>query len=207
MKSNTLFYPLCIVLAAVSLATTGCKHKPTPLTVLPGQTPPPTVAVDQNPPPAPVFPQGGDQLGSKNNPPGGIPMTDSINLDNYNQDRAAFAANTVHFKFDSSAILTKEEANVAAVAAALSGNPANALLIEGHCDERGTEEYNRALGERRADALREDLVSKGVAANRIKTISYGKDKPVDTGHTEAAFSKNRRGEFILLTPKAGAPGV
>jgi len=202
MKSNTLFYPLLIVLAAVSLATTGCKHKPTPLTVLPGQTVPPTTT-DTPLTPAPPIIQGGDTFGRKE---GNIATAD-INLENYNQDRAAFAANTVHFKLDSSVILEKEQANVAAVAAALNSSVNNKLLIEGHCDERGTEEYNRSLGERRADALREALVGKGVPAGNIKTISYGKDKPVDTGHTEAAFSKNRRGEFILLTPKAGVPGV
>ena len=206
MKSNTLFYPLLIVLASVSLATTGCKHKPTPLTVLPGQT-------------APVIAgNGGDggnggQIGNGGNgglninPNGTIPPSTTLDPKNYNSDPAAFAANTVHFPFDSSAIKSSEQVNVEAVANALKSTPATALQIEGHCDERGTEEYNRALGERRADALREALVKLGVSSDHICTISFGKDKPVDTGHTEAAFSKNRRGVFILLTPKAGVPGV
>ena len=73
--------------------------------------------------------------------------------------------------------------------------------VEGHCDERGTEEYNRSLGERRALALRELLVAAGVSADRVHTLSFGKDKPVETGHNEAAWSKNRRGEFILVLPK------
>jgi peptidoglycan-associated lipoprotein len=77
------------------------------------------------------------------------------------------------------------------------------LLIEGHCDERGTEEYNRALGERRALALREALAKAGVSPDRIRTISYGKDRPVNPGHDESAWAQNRRGEFILLHPKAG----
>ena len=92
---------------------------------------------------------------------------------------------------------------LASLLSALAAAPGNALLIEGHCDERGTEEYNRALGERRADGLREALVKQGVSADRIATRSFGKDKPVDPGHNEAAFSKNRRGEFILLHPKTG----
>ena len=74
------------------------------------------------------------------------------------------------------------------------------MKIEGHCDERGTEEYNRALGERRALALREELARLGIDPGRVDTISYGKDRPVDTGRDESAHRKNRRGEFVVLTP-------
>jgi len=75
-------------------------------------------------------------------------------------------------------------------------------LIEGHCDERGTEEYNRALGEKRAQALREYLASKlGVDAGNIRTLSYGKDRPAVPDHNDAAWAKNRRGEFVVLLPK------
>jgi peptidoglycan-associated lipoprotein len=77
--------------------------------------------------------------------------------------------------------------------------------VDGHCDERGTEEYNRALGERRALALREELISLGVDPNRIDTVSYGKDRPAETGHDEAAWRKNRRGEFLLETPPGTTP--
>ena len=118
-----------------------------------------------------------------------------------NQDRAALAAYTVHFKFDSAVVQDKEQANIASVAQALAGDANAKLLIEGHCDERGTEEYNRALGERRALALREALAKNGIDPMRIRTISYGKDKPADPGHDEAAWAKNRRGEFVLLHPK------
>jgi peptidoglycan-associated lipoprotein len=124
-------------------------------------------------------------------------------MDDYNQDRAALAANTVHFAFDSAVVKQGEESNIAAVATALGANVSDKLLIEGHCDERGTEEYNRALGERRALALREALAKAGVSPDRIRTISYGKDKPANPGHDESAWSQNRRGEFILLHPKAG----
>jgi hypothetical protein len=89
-------------------------------------------------------------------------------------------------------------------ASALAASASDKLLIEGHCDERGTEEYNRSLGERRALALREALAKAGVSPDRVRTLSYGKDKPADPGHDESAWSKNRRGEFILLHPKAGA---
>jgi peptidoglycan-associated lipoprotein len=79
--------------------------------------------------------------------------------------------------------------------------PSVALLVEGHCDERGTEEYNRALGERRALAVREQLAMAGADVSRVVTRSYGEDRPADPGRTEAAYAKNRRGEFVVLTPK------
>jgi peptidoglycan-associated lipoprotein len=103
----------------------------------------------------------------------------------------------VYFDFDSGKIRPSEVAKLEAVAAALKGN-SNKLVIEGHCDERGTAEYNRALGERRAQVAREKLVALGVGAGRITTISYGKDKPADPGHDETAWAKNRRCEFAVV---------
>ncbi len=203
MKSNKLIYSLFIALVATSLATTGCKHKPVGVTKLPGQNGPgitdPNSGGNNNIPPAPPVTDKGDDL---NKGPGNNPLV-PIDMNKFDPDRAAFAANTVHFPFDSAAIKANEQANIAAVASALAAAPGNALLIEGHCDERGTEEYNRALGERRADGLREALIKLNVSGNRIATRSFGKDQPVDPGHNEAAFSKNRRGEFILLHPKTG----
>jgi peptidoglycan-associated lipoprotein len=122
-----------------------------------------------------------------------------------NQDPSKLEAYTVHFKLDSSVVETSEEANVTAVAEALKTDPTAKLLVEGHCDERGTEEYNRSLGERRALALREDLAKQGVSPDLVRTISYGKDKPVDPGHDESAWQKNRRGAFIWCTPKFATP--
>ena len=71
------------------------------------------------------------------------------------------------------------------------------MTIEGHCDERGTAEYNLALGERRAGTARTYLVSLGIAADRLRTVSYGREFPFDPGHDEAAFSKNRRAHFVI----------
>ena len=85
--------------------------------------------------------------------------------------------------------------------AAIKADATAKLMIEGHCDERGTEEYNRSLGERRALALRESLAAMGIDPMRIRTISWGEDKPVDPGHDESAWKKNRRGEFVLMLPK------
>ena len=115
-------------------------------------------------------------------------------------DTNTLAANTIHFAFDSAVIRDSEQASLQAVASALNSDPNDKLLIEGNCDERGTEEYNRALGERRALAAREALAKLGVDPMRIRTISYGKDKPVDPGHDEAAWQNNRRDDFGLLLP-------
>ena len=82
-------------------------------------------------------------------------------------------------------------------AALLKRYPSWTVTIEGHCDERGTAEYNLALGERRAVAARAYLVSLGISADRLRTVSYGKEFPFDPGHDEAAFAKNRRAHFVI----------
>lgn len=104
----------------------------------------------------------------------------------------------VLFDYDSARIRPSEVSKLEAVAAYMRSNPGK-LVIEGHCDERGTAEYNRALGERRALAARDELVRLGVDAGRISTISYGKDRPIDMGHDESAWAKNRRCEFVVVS--------
>jgi peptidoglycan-associated lipoprotein len=121
------------------------------------------------------------------------------------KDTNALAAYTIHFRYDSAAIRDSEKASLQSVASALAADPATKLLVEGNCDERGTEEYNRALGERRALAAREALAKLGLDPMRVFTTTYGKDRPVDTGHDEAAWQKNRRDDFILLHPNPNAP--
>jgi peptidoglycan-associated lipoprotein len=79
----------------------------------------------------------------------------------------------------------------------LKKNPTWAVTIEGHCDERGTAEYNLALGERRASAVKAYLASLGVSSDRMKTVSYGKEFPFDMGHSEEAWAKNRRGHLVI----------
>jgi len=105
----------------------------------------------------------------------------------------------VYFDYDSARIRPSEMAKLEAVAAALRGNTKR-LVVEGHCDERGTAEYNRALGERRAQAARDELVRLGIDGSRITTASFGKDRPVELGHDEAAWAKNRRCEFVVVGP-------
>jgi len=119
-------------------------------------------------------------------------------------DPDALKPNTVQFSYDSAAIAAKEVAKVKEVAIVLRGSPSNKLVVDGHCDERGTEEYNRSLGERRALKIREALLKEGISADRIYTRTFGKDKPGELGHDEASWAKNRRGEFILLRPATGA---
>jgi peptidoglycan-associated lipoprotein len=75
------------------------------------------------------------------------------------------------------------------------------LIVQGNCDERGTEKYNLALGERRALAVREYLANLGMNPDQIKTVTFGKSKPADPGHNEEAWKKNRRGDLVLVTPK------
>jgi peptidoglycan-associated lipoprotein len=207
MKMNKLVFPLVLVMAGV-MATTGCKKGFTKVTPLPG--PKQAMVGDNNGaetlPPAGTL--GGDNGANANNTGVGTKTGggDTAGLDEFEgmiKDPAALAAYTVHFKFDSAVVQDSEQANIASVAQALVSNVNDKLLIEGNCDERGTEEYNRSLGERRALALREALAKVNVSPDRVRTISYGKDKPADPGHDEAAWAKNRRGDFILLHPKAG----
>ncbi len=113
-------------------------------------------------------------------------------------DRTALAPQTVYFAYDSAAINPTEQPKLQAVADYVKAHAGAKILVEGHCDERGTEEYNRALGERRALAAREALIGLGVDAGSIQTISYGKDRAADPGHDEAAWSKNRRDEFVVV---------
>ena len=99
----------------------------------------------------------------------------------------------IYFAYDSDVLVPSEQANLDRIAQYLQANPTLGLVIEGHCDQRGTEEYNRALGERRANAIRAYLAGCGVADPRMRTLSYGKDKPAVEGTGEAVWGQNRRG--------------
>jgi len=103
----------------------------------------------------------------------------------------------VFFDFDKSTLKPAGRATIERWAAWLKTYPGNKVLIEGHCDERGTREYNLALGERRANAAREYLVSLGVDPNRVRTISYGKERPAVPGSNEEAYAQNRRSVAVI----------
>lgn len=104
---------------------------------------------------------------------------------------------TIYFDYDKSNIKPEYQKPLETAAGWLSRNPSRQLLIEGHCDERGTDEYNLALGERRALSVRRYLIALGVDADRLHTISYGEEKPAAMGHDESAWAKNRRAEFKI----------
>jgi peptidoglycan-associated lipoprotein len=193
MKMIKLTYLLtCAV--AITLAVTGCRnHRPVEVTRLQGTG---TGQIGDLGP--------GGTVGSDQTQVGGGAMADIESINGMAADRSALSAQTVYFAYDSSAIRSSERSKIEAVASALRSDPGTKLMIEGNCDERGTEEYNRALGERRALAVRQALVRMGISSSRVFTKSYGKDNPLnDPGHDESAWSKNRRDDFVLLHPRTG----
>lgn len=190
---------LLALVAAMSFATSGCKKKPYGTTPLPNSGKGAKVGGS-----GPITDNTGGALGADSGVDGVTGAHGQASLGEFegmSMDRAALAAHTVRFAYDSSTVRSSDQGNVDAVASALSSAPMNKVLVEGHCDERGTEGYNMSLGERRATALREALIAKGVSADRVRTISYGEAKPAVDGHDESAWAANRRGEFILLLPK------
>jgi len=102
----------------------------------------------------------------------------------------------IFFDFDRSMITPESQAQLRDNAEWMAQNKGTSLVCEGHCDERGTAEYNMALGERRAESAKQSLMSLGVSGDRLTTISYGEEKPFATGHNEAAWSQNRRVHFV-----------
>jgi peptidoglycan-associated lipoprotein len=104
----------------------------------------------------------------------------------------------IHFDFDKYSLLPAEAEILKENSALLKKYPAMKFQIEGHCDERGTGEYNLALGERRANSAKKYLISLGIEPTRITTISYGEERPFDQAHNEEAWAKNRRAHFVIL---------
>ena len=109
------------------------------------------------------------------------------------------ALEKIYFDFDTANLSESSRSSLAKNAAVLAKEAPSKIRIEGNCDERGSAEYNLALGERRAKAAQQYLVSMGVKGDRISILSYGKEKPAVQGNTEAAWSKNRRDEFVVVT--------
>lgn len=108
----------------------------------------------------------------------------------------ALSDNVIYFEFDSSDITAEGQAVVQRYGSYLKANPAARVRLEGHADERGTREYNVGLGERRAKAVQAALTALGVSDNQLSIVSYGEERPVDPGHDEAAWAKNRRVQLI-----------
>jgi peptidoglycan-associated lipoprotein len=112
-------------------------------------------------------------------------------------EKLSQVGNTVYFGFDSSELAGETQATLDRQAAFLNVNPTMVVIIEGHADERGTREYNLALGDRRAVAVRDYLLAKGLNAARVRTVSYGKERPVVSGSNEESWAKNRRAATVL----------
>jgi len=172
VNARTLRFVMASLLICGTLVT-SCAKKPVATPV-----PPPAPPAAPIPPPAPVP-----------TPPVETPSAVSgMQTEDY---APAF------FDYDSHGLRDDARAALDGNARLLRANPKVSITIEGHCDERGTREYNLALGERRANSVKNYLVALGVNANRIQTISYGKERPENPGQDEIAFSQNRRGVTVL----------
>jgi peptidoglycan-associated lipoprotein len=153
---------------SAALILGACTHKQEAVNTAPPPAPPP----QQQPAPAPV--------------------TSSI-IPGSAEDFRVNVGDTVHFALNQYNIEDSDKAVLGRQAAWLARYPAVRVTVEGHCDERGTREYNLALGARRANAVKEYLVSQGVSTGRLETISYGKERPICTDSNEACWAQNRRG--------------
>jgi peptidoglycan-associated lipoprotein len=179
---------LFVLLVAVTATACGGKKPP----IARPAPPPPTGMPVLTRPPAPPEPVAEPTIV----PPEPV-KEDSISsasLDDLNRNSPL---KPVFFALDSAEVDAAGQTALDADAAALQEHRAWTVTIEGHCDERGTAEYNLALGERRAVAARAYLVSLGIPADRLRVVSYGKEFPFDPGHDEAAWSKNRRAHFVI----------
>jgi peptidoglycan-associated lipoprotein len=147
------------------------------------EPPPPTAEVQPRPaapPPPPPPPPA---------PAPGPSITQQAFQEFQNQD--------IYFDFDKYDLRTDARATLDRKASFLNQNSSVRSQIEGHCDERGTNEYNLALGERRANAAKQYLTTAGISAGRLSAISYGEERPLDPGHNEAAWARNRRAHFVI----------
>lgn len=205
MKFTSLVTVTCMA-AVLAVGSVGCKKKPTSVTNLPYNGA--TARAGQNTG-ANQLPKGDPistgPIGISSDPLRGSdvnPITNTHDIDNpaRPRDPNMFASETIYFALDKAIVEQKEMGKIAAVADFIAKNPSHDLLVEGHCDERGTEGYNLALGDRRALAVREALIAAGAPADNIVTVSYGESRPADPGHTQAAWAKNRRGAFVLVLP-------
>jgi peptidoglycan-associated lipoprotein len=208
MNLPTVFIRITLAVT-LAVAAVGCKKSKPGLTPIPGQG---TVGngYDNGPAGSMMSNPSNSGMGSgrgfdNNNFSQGTEFGNEDNnslpnnLDDFaNKAESRLDSSTVYFDFDRYNVNADELPKIVTVANILKDKPAAKLRIEGHCDERGTEEYNRTLGERRALSVRDVLVKEGIAASRITTESWGEDKPAAEGSDESAYSKNRRGEFILL---------
>ena len=207
--NRPILFPLLVTSLALVLGPVGCKKSPKGVTPIPEPS-----ATDPVMGPDPSGPGSSDLSGGGTFDPNrgvggdiieipeaGLGQAPRQMFEGMEMDEAALSDRTVYFDFDSAFVKVGEQYKVNAVGDLLLELLDHKLVIDGHCDERGTEEYNRSLGQRRADALREYLVTQvGIPQDRIWTRSFGEDDPADPGHDDTAWAQNRRGEFVLLRP-------
>jgi peptidoglycan-associated lipoprotein len=188
MRREAKAYVVLVLLLTVVVSACN-KNKPPVARPMP----PPMTTADPAPPRPPEPPRPVNEPVPV--PP--MPAEDAIgskSLDDLNRDSPL---KPMYFLLDSAEVDAEGQQILQANAAVLKKYPTMQITIEGHCDERGTAEYNLALGERRALAAKNYLVSLGIPADKIKTVSYGKEFPFDAGHDDSAWSKNRRAHFVI----------
>ncbi len=200
---KTLSLLTCSASALTILLTAGCESTDNNPNIPPSGLTPPTL---QNTPPVALTPTNDPEFNSgeisDNGGPGefGLPgeevATDPSDWTPIAED---LGFPIIYFAYDKDVIGANEQANLDIVANYMQENPELGLIIEGHCDDRGSAEYNRALGERRAIAIKDYLTANGVASTRFKTVSFGEENPAIDGQSLEAYSKNRRGILIPAT--------
>ncbi len=186
MTTRSLVVVLAIALTGL---IAGCSSGPSVHTAESVATPTP------EPTPTPVPEQVVTQ--PENEPVPSVEVAEELPEDLQELNRRGYLKD-VFFDTDSYEIRPDARDTLAADAVWLKKYPSVRILIEGHCDERNTREYNLALGERRANAVRDYLIALGIAPDRIQTISYGEERPFALGHDEAAWRLNRRAHFVII---------
>jgi peptidoglycan-associated lipoprotein len=187
MNTRSIVRAAVVLLLVISAAACAKKQPP----VARPLPPPPPEATPVAPPPEPAAPVA-------ETPPEPTPVPeDTLTAGSLDEINKNSPLKPVFFELDSSEVDGASQKVLDGNAEVLKRYTSWQISIEGHCDERGTAEYNLALGERRAIAARNYLVSLGIPADRIKTVSYGKEFPFDPGHSEDAWSKNRRAHFVV----------
>jgi peptidoglycan-associated lipoprotein len=193
MHSRWPLSGIIVMVAVVALSAGACHKKVAPVARPIPPPPPPTVSSPApTKPPAPPEPVKEPPVTAPS--PIAEDRMASASLDEINKNSPL---KPVFFDYDSSEIAGESQKILDANAEVLKKNKSWVITIEGHCDERGTAEYNLALGERRAASARTYLVSLGIPAERLRTVSYGKEFPFEAAHNEAAWAKNRRDHFVV----------
>jgi peptidoglycan-associated lipoprotein len=191
-------YGFTIAMLFASVLIVGCAKQPATMTM--SSAPAPTGAAVTSPTTA-MDPNSADSSAQSASRQGGADQRSAAATSGGRPAPSEFTAIgdlvDVHFDFDQYTIRSRDTAILDANARWLRANPNTQVLIEGHCDARGTEEYNLALGDRRAKAALNYLAAQGIAPERLVTISYGKERPVCNEANEACWAKNRRAHFLV----------